>query len=38
MQLLPMQNMAIIYNFCLYSGKKIVLIRMIIVIRCETMM
>ena len=38
MQLLPMQNMAIIYNFCLYSGKKIVLIRTIVVIRCVTMM
>ena len=33
-----MQNMAIIYNFCLHSGKKIVLMRTIIVIRCVTMM
>ena len=33
-----MQNMAIIYNFCLHSGKKIVLIRTIIVIRCAKMM
>ena len=37
-ELLPMQNMAIIYNFCLHSGKKIVLMRTIIVIRCVTMM
>ena len=29
-----MQNMAIIYNFCLHSGKKIVLNRTIIIIRC----
>ena len=33
-----MQNMAIIYNFCLHSGKKIVLIRTIIIIPCVTMM
>ena len=33
-----MQNMAILYNFCLHSGKKIVLIRTIIIIPCVAMM